>query len=197
MKSAVLVLIVLAFVRPVFAEVIDVTNIKPEYYDKAPKKDLTDSAGRRVKIINTDSEKGTLVEVTENNAKVWRKHGIVYRFDKNKLSEMTTFSFGERNGLNEKYTDKGIVQFRRSYKNNLKHGKWEQYDDKGVLATACTYVDNLKQGKEYDYYNKKVSFERDFVDGLKDGEVLQYSNGKLVARSKFIKDKQIGKTQNY
>jgi antitoxin component YwqK of YwqJK toxin-antitoxin module len=198
MRLAVLLLVVLACARPAFAEVIDVMSMQPDFYSKPAKKDYTDSAGRRIRIENTDAAKGTYIEVTENKNKKWKLHGVYYEYTDKILRVKTTYSMGVKDGLREEYTAKKKLLFRKNYKNDLYQGKYQQFNDKEELVLDIDYVDGKRHGKQCRYSKNIKTLETDFVNDLKHGELLGYTDkGKLLYREKYEKDKQVGDTQWY
>lgn len=201
MKAILVVLVALAFNGSAISEPFDSTKIKLEQYKNlVDQSKITDKNGKTFKIKNTNSQKGLYIEVIIKDRSKWEKHGVFYSIRSNgTVSEMTTYSFGKKDGLKESYHNKGSVNFRYYNQNNQKHGSWTQFNNKEEKISEVTYKYGLRQGKMYKYTKGKIHFEKDYVDGILHGEILQYdpSSGKLIARTKYNKGDKIGKTQRY
>ena len=199
MKTTLFAIILLWCLFPAWAESFDYTKITPEQLNKLDdKSEFTDNEGNKFRIENRDSSKGLYILENSNGSKRWEKHGVFYKYNKERLTEIITYSYGKKEGLREAYNRKGVVNFRHYYHLGRKHGISEQFNDKGKLVEKCTYENGLKQGKLYRYSNGKVYFEKDYFDGKLHGEVLQYNpKGKVVSRTTYNKGKKVGKTQWY
>ena len=132
MKALLVILMGFVFIGSAIAEPFDYTKVKPEHYKNlANKSEFTDKDGQSFKIKNTKSQKGLYIQVSINGHNKWKKHGVFYSMRSDgTLYEMVTYSFGEKEGLKESYTSKGIVQFRSYYEDNKKHGSWTQFNYK-------------------------------------------------------------------
>lgn len=111
------------------ADVIDVETLKPKHYSKYKHRSIvTDKEGNRYRIQNSDTSKGLYISMTEKGKQTWKKHGAFYRYRDGKIIELKTYGFGLKEGLNEVYTDKGIVTRRYWFRTNLRNGPAEEFD---------------------------------------------------------------------
>ncbi|MEM1088134.1 MAG: hypothetical protein AAGH90_10415, partial [Pseudomonadota bacterium] len=120
-----------------------------------------------------------------------RKHGTYYHFYDGYMSEMITYNYGKKDGLNEKYNRKGVVKFSYQWKNNVKHGPWEQRNDRDEVVVEGTYANNSKEGPEKTFYRGKLEFLKHYENGRLHGELLQYSTrtGEVVERKIYVHGK--------
>ncbi|MGH1370824.1 MAG: toxin-antitoxin system YwqK family antitoxin [Cellvibrionaceae bacterium] len=183
--------------RTALADAIDLAQLKPEHYSKLKHRSVvTDKDGNSYRVHNKEWSKGLYISIKAKGKDTWKKHGAFYRYRDGKIIELTTYAFGLKQGINEVYSEKGLLKRRLLYSKDKKNGPAEEFDDKGVIFKRMTYKDSQKHGKFYIYHNEKVSFEKDYVNGDIHGKVIQYDrHGNVEGVSHYVRDKQVGKTQ--
>ncbi|RKF04003.1 antitoxin component YwqK of YwqJK toxin-antitoxin module [Tenacibaculum lutimaris] len=139
--------------------------------------------------------------------KTWNQNGIllsmktfskdqiqqeIYYYKNGHKDQVHNYSYGKKEDLFERYTEKGIKLEVGYYKHGFKTGVWKNFDSEtGRLITERTYENNVLNGiyKSYNEANK-VSTEGSYKNGEQDGIWKHYNlAGKLIQETEY----QIGK----
>lgn len=99
---------------------------------------------------------------------------------------------GLKNGIEKKYTKKGVLKYIATYKNGKKHGIQKWFDRNGKLLSQTNYYNDKAHGIEKLFHeNGNVMIEREYVHGKKHGlekrfredamivSIVSYKNGIL------------------
>lgn len=183
------ILICVFFIWPTVANgqsiEFDVTKLKPSSFSdpKVINGLIFEDNNETYKVVNTDNRKGLLIKKDGR----WLQHGKLFIFYKGRLTEMTTYRFGKRNGLHESYFKNGSIEFRYSYLNGQRNGKFYQYRENESLVEESEYKNGVLHGIQINYHpNGRKEFVKHYVEGKRHGEVLQYnSRGELVNRTLY------------
>ncbi|WP_338946227.1 toxin-antitoxin system YwqK family antitoxin [Fusobacterium canifelinum] len=91
-------------------------------------------------------------------------------------------------GIVEKYSEDGILQERREYKNGKADGISKFFYPDGKLSSETTYKNGKRNGLEKAYQeNGKLEYEIKYKDGQPDGNMKFYDeNGNLVADAPYV-----------
>ncbi len=107
---------------------------------------------------------------------------------------LNSYKYRKRNGLFERYDEKGIKTEEGNYKDDYKSGVWKTYSaHDGSLITETTFVNGIKNGitKNYNVANK-VSSEGNYKNNEKDGVWKHYNlAGKLVKEVEYKLGREI------
>lgn len=197
MKYLLIILTTLAFAQFAAAqntETINYSNLPVEAFDKLEdgSQFVDQTTFETYKITNTERQKGLSIQTNVNGNTRYVKHGVFYSFYNGKKSELITYDYGKRDGIQESYNDKGITKFQHVNKNNQKEGLSKQWTDRGELVRETPYVGGRKNGTDKQYRSGKLIFKTEYVDGKRHGTHLQYNDaGKEVARKTYVKGKVV------
>ncbi|REH46499.1 MORN repeat protein [Tenacibaculum gallaicum] len=102
----------------------------------------------------------------------------VFEYDKegNKIKETKYYN-----------NDNHSLEFIKSYKNNLKHGKWVSYFKEGTFDEVIEYEEGDKHGEEKWYYeNGKLKLYKKYQKGRKIEKAMVYDEkGKIIKTEKL------------
>ncbi|MGF1688659.1 hypothetical protein L4C36_18570 [Photobacterium japonica] len=138
-----------------------------------------------------------------------------------KLSFVTHYTNGQRDGLHEKHNSDGKVLEKGEYRNNERHGPWLYYDNSfhspifwqgefrdgkkvgewkgfslhGYETEREHYnLEGLKNGVSYSFSNDgELKFVENFKDGVRHGNLTHYSEGKIYSIQYFEYGEMVSK----
>jgi antitoxin component YwqK of YwqJK toxin-antitoxin module len=99
---------------------------------------------------------------------------------------------GLKDGIEKRYTKKGVLKYIAVYKDGKRHGTQKWFDRNGKLLSQTNYFNDKPHGIEKVFYeNGTVMIERHYVHGKKHGfekrfredamivSIVSYNNGTL------------------
>jgi antitoxin component YwqK of YwqJK toxin-antitoxin module len=108
------------------------------------------------------------------------------------LKSMGKRQSGELDSIWEFYTDKGLMEKRTTYKNDLRNGIETTFDTEGKKLTEIFYESGIKSGEaKYFYPSGKIKQKVKFKDNKEEGKSLEYAeDGRIITeytyRSGFV-----------
>ncbi len=97
------------------------------------------------------------------------------------LAEKLGYVAGKREGLAQKWSEKGVLRVESYYRHNRLNNVYKTWWDNGVLSAQSYYVNGVKQGVENEWYaTGQMAKARQLVDGSENGlQKAWLPNGKL------------------
>jgi len=104
-------------------------------------------------------------------------------FENNSTEIEMTLKKGQKHGYTNIYFKTGTLKEKRSYKNNLMHGKWETWNDKSIKIAEANYKNGKKHGKWFIWdKNNILRYDMTYKKGKKTGTWYIYNEkGDLVS----------------
>ncbi|HKK78128.1 MAG TPA: toxin-antitoxin system YwqK family antitoxin [Phaeodactylibacter sp.] len=139
------------------------------------------------------NEKGRLVE--EGRMRDGQKVGtwITYHSGGDFPAKMVTFANGNYHGPYFEFNDRGQINLKAHYRNNLLHGDWASYRFGRPLKKAH-YKDGALDGlySEYDMKSGKIQKEIHYKDGKQHGTFRFYDlSGNVIAEYEYKNGEKI------
>ena len=149
--------------------------------------------GQSYKVKNSAYAKGLYIR--KDNS--WLKHGLFFALYKGKITSITSYAYGKKEGYYKAFHANGKLSFKYRYKNGLKHGRWYQYAKNGALMEEKSYHNGVMNGQKITYHdNGEKAFASTYVDGKLHGDKYVYNeNGELIAKSQYEMGQKLGRTQ--
>ena len=145
-----------------------------------PKYDLkgyqTESAGNGLEFAEYKDQDGNLLVKGQLVNGVRNGTWVTYHDDSNKIKKITTYIQGIKNGIEITMNDRGQIESREEFKNDILHGLKATYSF-GQPTEETSYKDGQFDGPFVIYSNRKVQRKGSFKNGKQHG-TLEYFNDK-------------------
>ncbi len=111
----------------------------------------------------------------------------VKHFENNKVEIEMTLKKGQKHGYTNIYFKTGTLKEKRSYRNNLMHGKWETWNNELVKIAEANYKNGRKHGKWFVWDEKgTLRYDMTYKKGKKIGTWYIYNEkGDLVSSKDY------------
>jgi len=97
------------------------------------------------------------------------------------IASKVFFQNGLKNGIEKKYTKKGVLKYIATYRDGKRQGMQKWFDRNGRLLSQTNYVDDKPHGIEKIFYeNGNVMIERNYVHGKKHGFEKRFREDALI-----------------
>jgi len=136
----------------------------------------TESVGNGIEFAEYRDQEGNLLVKGQLVDGVRNGTWVTYHDNSNKIKKLTTYLQGHKNGIEITLNDRGQIESREEFKNDVLHGLKATYTF-GHPTEETTYKDGQFHGPFAIYSNRTLQRKGNFKNGKQHG-TLEYFNDK-------------------
>ncbi len=144
----------------------------------------TESAGNGLEFAEYKDQDGNLLVKGQLVNGVRNGTWVTYHDDSNKIKKITTYIQGLKNGIEITMNDRGQIESREEFKNDILHGLKATYS-LGHPIEEMSYKNGQFDGPFAIYSNRKVQRKGFFKNGKQHG-TLEYFNDKGDVTLRYV-----------